>query len=85
LDQSSTGEPPLKQSLQSREDQRDNPTERRWQNTLAARRSRAKKVNETQSLREEITHLRKENTELKTEIAIWKERAQTMERLLSKK
>ncbi|KAF9528167.1 hypothetical protein CPB83DRAFT_855019 [Crepidotus variabilis] len=48
---------------------------KRRQNTLAARRSRAKKAVETQVLREEVTKLRTEN-------AIWKERALMMERLL---
>jgi hypothetical protein len=92
---SPTYEPYLRQSLQSRkraisddEDQSEdldpldpNATDeqkkeyKRRQNTLAARRSRAKKAHETHFLREE-------NTRLKTEIAIWKERAQMMERLL---
>jgi len=92
---SPTYEPYLKHSLQSRkraisddEDQSEelepldpNATEeqkkeyKRRQNTLAARRSRKKKANETHFLRDE-------NARLKTEIAIWKERALMMQRLL---
>lgn len=45
-------------------------------NTRAARRSRKKRVLESQSLREE-------NSKLKTEIAVWKERAYMLERLLA--
>jgi hypothetical protein len=45
-------------------------------NTRAARRSRKKRVLEAQSLREE-------NSKLKTEIAVWKERAHMLERLLA--
>jgi len=49
---------------------------KRRQNTLAARRSRAKRALEAQSLRDE-------NARLKTENAVWKERAMMMERLLA--
>jgi len=49
---------------------------KRRQNTLAARRSRAKRALEAQSLRDE-------NARLKTENAVWKERAKMMERLLA--
>lgn len=49
---------------------------KRRQNTLAARRSRARRALETQSLREE-------NARLKTENAVWKERALMMGRLLA--
>ena len=49
---------------------------KRRQNTLAARRSRARRAQEAQSLREE-------NARLKTENAVWKERALMMERLLA--
>lgn len=45
-------------------------------NTRAARRSRKKRSLETQSLRDE-------NAKLKTENAIWKERARMLERLLA--
>ena len=49
---------------------------KRRQNTLAARRSRARRALETLSLRDE-------NARLKTENAVWKERALMMERLLA--
>jgi hypothetical protein len=49
---------------------------KRRQNTLAARRSRAKKAHEIQTLRDE-------NQKLRTDCAIWKERALMMERLLA--
>lgn len=51
---------------------------KRRQNTLAARRSRARRAHEVQLLRDE-------NSRLKTEVVLWKERARMMQDILERK